>query len=96
MTLSDAFPDLTQAFASQHAKLRKVIRDLQYTFCYWTAVAGDMSEEKADGLLDDISTDDKRIDSEKIAQLVKRIQLIVVSKGLELDLREGLQLIEKT
>ena len=53
-----------------------------------------MSAEKADELLDDISTDGKRIDLEKIAQLVKRIQPIVVSRGLELDPMEGLQLIE--
>lgn len=94
MTLSDAFPYVTQAFSSQHPGLKKVIRDLQNTFCYWTSVAGDMSTEKADELLDDISTDGKRIDSEKIAQLVKRIQPIVVSRGLELDPMEGLQLIE--
>ncbi len=92
--LSDAFLYVTQAFSSQHPGLKKVIRDLQNTFCYWTSVAGDMSAEKADELLDDISTDGKRIDSEKIAQLVKRIQPIVVSRGLELDPMEGLQLIE--
>lgn len=94
MTLSDAFPIITQGFASQHPGLRKVIRNLQYTFCYWTSVAGDMNEEKADELLDDISTDGKRIDSEKIAQLVKRIQPIVISKGMELGPLEGLRLIE--
>ena len=44
--------------------------DILSTFCYWTAVAGDMSQKKADELLDNISTDGKRIDSEKIAQLV--------------------------
>ena len=68
---------------------------MQNTFRYWTSVAGDMSEAKADELLDDISTDGKRIDSEKIVQLVKRIQPIVISKGLELTPWEGLQLIEK-
>ena len=95
MTLSDAFPYASQGFASQHPGLRKVICNLQYTFCYWTSVAGDMSQEKADELLDDISTDGKRIDSEKIAQLVKRIQPIVISKGMELSPAEGLRLIEK-
>ena len=55
-----------------------------------------MSEGKADELLDDISTDGKRIDSEKIALLVKRIQPIVISKGLELTPWEGLQLIENS
>ena len=95
MTLSDAFPYASQGFASQHPELRKVICNLQYTFCYWTSVAGDMSQEKADELLDDISTDGKRIDSEKIAQLVKRIQPIVISKGMELSPSEGLRLIEK-
>ena len=95
MTLSDAFPYASQGFASQHPGLRKVIRNLQYTFCYWTSVAGDMSQEKADELLDDISTDGKRIDSEKIAQLVKRIQPVVISKGMELSPSEGLRLIEK-
>lgn len=94
MTLSDAFPYVTQEFASQHPELRKVIRNLQYTFSYWTAVAGDMSEARADELLDDISTDGKRIDSKKIAQLIKRIQPIVISKGFELTPLEGLQLIE--
>ena len=94
MTLSDAFPYVTQAFASQHPGLKKVIRHLQDTFCYWTAVAGDMSQKKADELLDDISTDGKRIDSEKIAQLVKRIQPIVISKGMGLTPWEGLRLIE--
>lgn len=95
MTLSDAFPYATQEFITQHPRLRKVIRDLQYTFCYWTSVSGDMSEGKANELLDDISTDGKRIDSAKIALLVKRIQPIVVNKGLELNPLEGLQLIEK-
>ena len=90
MTLSDAFPYVTQEFASQHPGLRKVIRNLQYTFSYWTAVAGDMSEERADELLDDISTDGKRIDSEKIGLLIKRIQPIVISKGFELTPLEGL------
>ena len=46
MTLSDAFPYVTQEFASQHPGLRKVIRNLQYTFSYWTAIAGDMSEKR--------------------------------------------------
>ena len=96
MTLSEVFPYVTQEFASQHPGLRKVIRNLQYTFCYWTAVAGDMNEKKAEELLDDISTDGKRIDSEKIAELVKRIQPIVISKGLELEPWEGLKLIENT
>ena len=68
--------------------------DLLSTFCYWTAVAGDMGQKKADELLDDISTDGKRIDSEKIAQLVKRIQPIVTGKGMELTPLEGLLLIE--
>ena len=94
MTLSDAFPYASQALATQHPGLRKVIRHLQDTFCYWTAVAGDMSQKKADELLDDISTDGKRIDSEKIAQLVKRIQPIVTGKGMELTPLEGLLLIE--
>ena len=94
MTLSDVFPYVTQEFTSQHPGLRKIIRNLQYTFSYWTAVAGDMSEKRANELLDDISTDGKRIDSEKIAQLIKRIQPIVISKGFELDMWEGLQLIE--
>lgn len=95
MTLSDAFLYATQAYVSQHPRLRKVIRNLQHTFCYWTSVAGDMNGKKADELLDDIFTDGKRIDSPKIAQLVKRIQPIVISKGMELDPMEGLRLIEK-
>ena len=95
MTLSDAFPYASQGFATQHPGLRKVIRNLQDTFCYWTSIAGDMSESKANELLDDISTDGKRIDSEKIAQLVKRIQSIVISKGMNLTPGEGLRLIEK-
>ena len=95
MTLSDAFLYAGQGFANQHPGLKKVIRNLQYTFCYWTSVAGDMRQEKADELLDDISTDGKRIDSEKIAQLVKRIQPVVIGKGMELSPNEGLQLIEK-
>ena len=94
MTLSEAFLYATQGFASQHPGLRKVIRNLQNTFLYWISVAGDMSQKKADELLDDIYTDGKRIDSEKVAQLIKRIQPIVISKGLELDPLEGLQLIE--
>ena len=94
MTLSEAFPYASQGFADQHPGLRKIIRNLQDTFCYWTAVAGDMSESKANELLDDISTDGKRIDSEKIAQLIKRIQPIVISKGMNLTPWEGLELIE--
>ena len=95
MTLSDAFPYASQAFADQHPGLKKVICNLQDTFCYWTAIAGDMSESKANELLDDISTDGQRIDSEKIALLIKRIQPIVISKGMNLTPWEGLQLIEK-
>lgn len=94
MTLSDVFPYASQAFANQHPKLRKDIRNLQNTFCYWISIAGDMSEKHADQLLDDISTDGKRIDSEKIAQLVKRIQPTVISKGSGLTPFQGLQLIK--
>lgn len=53
-----------------------------------------MSEKHADQLLDDISTDGKRIDSEIIAQLVKRIQPTVISKGSGLTPFQGLQLIK--
>ncbi|MBQ8672866.1 MAG: hypothetical protein IJ511_02245 [Bacteroides sp.] len=94
MTLCEAYNTVCQGFAAQHPGLKKTILHLQYTFCYWIAVAGDMNEKRADELLDDISTDGKRIDSDIISQLAKRIQPIVISKGEKLDPLEGLSLIE--
>lgn len=96
MSLSEGFFLLCKTYAGEYKVSGKVIRNLQYNFMYWTAVAGDMSQEKADELLDDICTDGRRIDSEKIVQLVKRIQPIVESKGMDLDMYEGLNLIENS
>lgn len=94
MSLCEAFPLITTEMVKQHPGQKKAIRHLQNTFFYWTAVAGDMNEARADELLDDISTDGERIDSEKITQLAKRIQPIVTSKGMDLHPLEGLRLIE--
>ena len=60
------------------------------------AIAGDISDEKANELLDDITTDGVRIDSPKIKQLVKHIQPIVISKGENLNVFESVKLIEET
>lgn len=94
MSLCEAFPLITTEMVKQHPGQKKAIRHLQNTFFYWTAVAGDMNEARADELLDDISTDGERIDSEKVSQLAKRIQPIVTSKGMDLHPLVGLRLIE--
>ena len=95
MDLCEAFPFVCKEMSQQYPGQKKIIRHLQNTFFYWTAVAGDMNEVKANELLDDIFTDGERIDSEMIVRLAKRIQPIVTSKGMDLHPLEGLRLIEK-
>lgn len=93
MILSETFNSLCKAFIIRHENLN-VIRELQYSFCFWCGTAGDISEAKADELLDDISTDGKSIFSDKISLLVKRVQPIVAGQGLNLDIVQCLMLIE--
>ena len=94
MDLCEAFPFVCKEMSQQYLGQKKAIRHLENTFFYWTAVAGDMNEARANELLNDIATDGKRIDSEKVTQLAKRIQPIVISQGLDLHPLEGLRLIE--
>ncbi len=94
MTLSQTFFIVSNALMQQQPALKKVLRQLQYTFGFWPAIGGDIKDELAEELLDDITTDGKRIESEKIERIVKRVQPEVISKGLDLNPIEALDLIE--
>ncbi len=94
MTLSEAFFITCNGFMEKHPALRKTVMALMQTFAFWTAVGGDINDELAEELLDDIATDDKRIDSEKIAKIVKAMQPTVAKRGSDMDPVEALDTIE--
>ena len=93
MTTSEAFGYACQGLLSQHPELKKIIRALQRTFFFWVGVAGDMNATTAVELLDDIATDGTRISSDKISQLLKRLQPTVVSRGMDMTDQEMADLI---
>lgn len=96
MTLMEAFNLTSFAMQKRYPGKKKVINQLQYTFTFWVAVAGDIGEERANELLDDITTDGHRIESEKISMLVKMIQPTVVRDGFDLDMIRAMSLVEDT
>lgn len=95
VTFSEVFAPASMAYIDKHPALRKSITTLQYLFCFWTAVGGDMSSTLADRLLDDLATDGTRISSELISQLVKRFNPVIISQGFDFDMFETLSLVEE-
>ncbi len=94
MTLSEAFYITCNGFMLKHPALKKTVMALMNTFAFWTGIGGDINDELAEELLDDIATDGERIDSEKIAQIVKVMQPSVARRGLYMDPLEALDTIE--
>ncbi len=94
MTLSEGFFLACKAFEEKHPALKKTIRHLQYTFGFWTSAGGDINEDKAQELLDDIETDGERIGSEKISLIVRRLQPTVVRHGMDIDPEEACRMVE--
>ena len=93
MTTSEAFGYACQGLLQKHPELKKTIRALQTTFFFWVGAAGDMNATTAVELLDDITTDGTRISSEKISQLLKRLQPTVISRGMDMTDQEAAELI---
>ena len=93
MTTSETFGYACQGLLSEHPGLKKTIHALLSTFFFWVGAAGDMNEDTAEELLDDISTDGRRISSDKISQLIKRLQPTVISKGIEMTNQEMAELM---
>src|SRR5574344_1218702 len=96
MTLMEVFNQAGFAIQKRYPGKKKVINQLQYTFTFWVAVGGDIGEERANELLDDITTDGHRIESEKISMLVKMIQPTVVRDGFDLNMISAMSLVENT
>lgn len=96
MTLMETFNLASFAMQKRYPGKKNVINQLQYTFSFWVAVAGDIGEERANELLDDITTDGHRIESEKISMVVKLIQPTVVREGFDLDIIRAMSLVENT
>ena len=84
MNLSEVYISNIKSLLKEHPGLKKPIHALLYSFLFWVAIAGDMSEARAEELLDDIATDGKRISSEEIREVIQRFQPFVLSKGLDL------------
>ncbi len=94
MTLSEAFFITSNGFRQKHPALKKTVMALMNTFAFWTAIGGDINDELAEELLDDIATDGEKIDSEKIAKIVKAMQPTVARRGIDMDPEEALDMIE--
>lgn len=94
VTSMEAFNLASFAMQKKYSGKKKVINQLQYTFTFWVAVAGDIGEERANELLDDITTDGHRIESEKISMLVKMIQPTVLCDGFDLDMVRAMSLVD--
>lgn len=66
-----------------HSKSRQ-IKKLVIFFGNAMAIAGDMSEEKANNLLEDLSTDGKSLYSDKIATIANKLLFLTNQYGMDI------------
>ncbi len=93
--LCEAYIYVFQGLEEKHPGYRKIYRNLLSTFYYWVPMGCIIDDTNLNTLLDDITTDGETIYSDKIAQMGKRAQPTVLSKGKDMSELEALELFEK-
>lgn len=73
ITVSESLYKVMPAVLQEHPSKKRQIRKLLYFFGSAIATGGDMTQEQADALLDDLTTDGKQIYSEKIEEFGNKL-----------------------
>ncbi len=95
MTLCETYGFVCQGLEQRHPGHRKLYRNLLCTFFFWVPMGTIIDDANLETLLDDITTDGKTIYSDKIAQIGKRAQPTVISKGKDMSDFEAVKLFKK-
>ena len=85
MPVAEAFMICVFATKKQHPSKAKNLMKLAHLFSYAVALGGDMNQESADELLDDLTTDGKRISSLKIKEFGNKLLKLIQIHGPELS-----------
>lgn len=88
MTVAEAFIPASIEFERKSPSKKKVIRKLSSFFAQSVSCGGDMTDEIAETLLDDLSTDGSQIYSDKIQDFGSRLLTLTNRYGFEIPLSE--------
>lgn len=84
MPVAEAYVIVGQSFAKEYPSKAKTIRAIQNVYGVSVSIAGDMSDEKADDLLDDLSTDGNQLYSDKITALSSNLLFLIRQYGIDI------------
>ena len=88
MKVAEAYVPSAIAAEKRFPSNKKAIRNMVFMLGHACSCGGDMNDSLADELLDDLSTDDREIYSDKIRAFALKLQLLVKRYGMDIPVRE--------
>lgn len=84
MPVAEAYVIAGQAFSKSYPSKAKIIRSIQNLYGVSASIGGDMTDELAEELLDDLSTDGNQLYSDKISDLGTKLIFLTRQYGFDI------------